>query len=223
MGPPRGGCGPQRFIHLARRGRWNPAPSARTPGYRTRCLASQRATMLSRPLRARRNPRPPFASTLSGTAHGTHLRDPQGTRCSRAGTACPRRSRASAKRSPSRSKKGGPNPDSNPSLRARHPERARREHAEGQGRERHQEGVGPWTRRATRRSCTRATARTASRSWSRPRRTTSCAPVANIRHHFTQGRREPGEREQRRVPVQAHGRVPAEPGRTRSRRRSSWT
>ena len=81
-------------------------------------------------------------------------------------------------------KAGGPSPDAQPGAAARAPERARREHAEGQGRGRDQARQRPGRSTTTRSSCTRATRRTASRCSSRPRPTTWSARSPTSAMHF---------------------------------------
>ncbi len=88
-------------------------------------------------------------------------------------------------------KAGGPNPEAQPGAAPRDPERARGQHAEGQGRVGDQEGLRPGRRRLRGDRSTRATRRTASRCWSRPRPTTRRAPSSEPAHALQQGRRQP--------------------------------
>ena len=84
-------------------------------------------------------------------------------------------------------KAGGPDPARQPLAAAGDPERARRQHAEGQGRGGDQARLRQGRRRATRRSSTRATRRTASRCWSRPPPTTRRARSPTCAPHFNKG------------------------------------
>ena len=73
-------------------------------------------------------------------------------------------------------KSGGTDPTSNSRSAPRDAERARRQHAEGQGRVRDPPRLGQGSGELHARSCTKATRRTASPCWSKPRPTIRRAP-----------------------------------------------
>ena len=112
-------------------------------------------------------------------------------------------------------KAGGPDPGVEPGPAPRDPERARRQHAEGQGRGGDQARLGARRGQLSARCSTRATRRTAWRCWSRPPRTTRRAPSPRCATSCHQGRRQPRHQRQRQLPVQEDGRVPPGPGRHR--------
>ena len=95
-------------------------------------------------------------------------------------------------------KAGGPTPDEQPVAAPRDPERARGQHAEGQGRGGDQARLGPGARRATRRSsyegyAPHGVAVLVEAATDNPTRT-----VANVRAHFNKRGGNLGDDRQRR-------------------------
>ena len=108
-------------------------------------------------------------------------------RCSPAGTGWRSSSRRIGKDIAIAVQGGRARPRDQPRAAPRHAERARGQHAEGQGRVGDQARLRARTPPTTRRSSTRATRRTASRCWSRPRPTTRRAPSRTCATHFNKG------------------------------------
>ena len=119
-------------------------------------------------------------------------------------------------------KSGGPGPEQQPDAAPRDPERARDQHAEGQGRGRDQARLRPGRRGfpagALRRLCA-ARRRGARRDRDRQ-------PDAHRREraqHPVEARRQPREQWQRQLPVPPHGRLPARTRPASTRTSSSST
>ena len=108
-------------------------------------------------------------------------------------------------------KNGGPDPAVEPGAAARHPERARRQHAEGQDRGGDQARLGP-RRGELRGDPLRGLCAARRRDPGRDRDRQPDPHGRERAQPLQQARRQPRDHRQRRVPVQAHGRVPAESG-----------
>ena len=197
-------------------GRWRQVPGKSTsshppPEPRGCVLLPFRARYVASPCRRQFGP--------GARCDGTHLRS-QKTHDVRALEPDGEAVRAHRQGHHDRGQDRGPGPGRQSRAAARHPERARRQHAEGQGRGGDQARLG--ARRGELRGDPLRGLRTARRRDAG--RDRDRQPDAHRRERaqpLQQARRQPGDDRQRRVPVQAHGRLPAEP--RRHRRRTTWS